>query len=50
MKYKVLRKLMSFRKYANTERGEKIIVRTLTSMSVILVVDIALLIVGSINQ
>ena len=50
MKYKVLRTLAAFRKYANTERCEKIIVRTLTSMSVILVVDIALLIVGSINQ
>lgn len=50
MKYKVLRKLVALRKYANTERGEKIIVRTLTNMSVILIVDIALLIVGSINQ
>ena len=49
MKYKVLRKLVAFKKYTNTERGEKIIVRTLTSMSIILVVDIALLIVGSIN-
>ena len=46
MKYKVLRMLAAFKKYANTEHGEGVIVRTLTAMSVILLVDVFLFIVG----
>ena len=46
MKYKVLRALVVSRRYANTERGEKVIVRTLTAMSFVLFVDVCLLIFG----
>lgn len=46
MKYRVLRMLAAFRKYANTEHGERVIVRTLTAMSVVLLVDVFLIIVG----
>ena len=46
MKYKVLRVLVASRRYANTEHGEKVIVRTLTAMSFVLLVDVCLLILG----
>jgi len=49
MRYKVLRKLVAFRRFANTERGEKIIVRVLTVIAAILVADVALLVVGFLN-
>lgn len=46
MKYKVLRLLVSFRKYANTEKGEQTIVRVLTSALVVLIVCSVLLVFG----
>lgn len=50
MRTKVLRLLVTAKRYANTEKGEKVIVRTLTTVSALLVVDIVLFVVGSINQ
>lgn len=46
MKY--LRTLVRFRRYANTKKGEKVVVRTLTVLSCVLLADVLLLIVGSI--
>lgn len=46
MKYRLLRKLALARSWANTEKGERRIVRTLTTLSVILIVDMVLLIIG----
>lgn len=48
MKIKYLRTLVRFRKYANTRKGEKVVVRTLTVLSCVLLVDVSLLIIGSI--
>lgn len=48
VKFRALRGLVKFREFANTERGERIIVRTLTGMSIALFVDVALLVLGSI--
>ena len=46
MKMKYLRGMVKFRRYANTEKGEKIIVATLTTISVLGLVDLSLLIIG----
>ena len=46
MRIKVLRMLVVGRAYANTERGERTIVATLTIMSIVMVLDVVLLIVG----
>ena len=46
MKYRLLRKLVLARRWANTEVGERRIVRTLTTLSVVLIIDIVLLIIG----
>jgi hypothetical protein len=46
MKYKVLRALAASRRYANTKRGEKVIIRTLTEMFAVLLIDVFLFIVG----
>lgn len=48
MKYKVLRMLVASRRYANTEHGEKVIVRTLTTITAIGIVDMVLFIIGSV--
>lgn len=48
LKIKILRRLVAFREYANTENGERVIVRTLTVMSALFIVDLTLLVVGSI--
>lgn len=48
MKIKYLRTLVRFRKYANTRKVEKVIVRTLTVLSCVLLVNVSLLIIGSI--
>jgi len=39
--------LAKSRRFANTERGERVVVRVLTSMSVLLIVSVSLLIIGS---
>lgn len=46
MKYKVLRMLASSRRYANTKHGERVIIRTLTAMFAVLLIDVFLFIVG----
>ena len=46
MKMKYLRGMVNFRRYANTENGEKRIVATLTTISVLGLVDLSLLIIG----
>jgi len=46
MKMKYLRGMVKFRRYANTEKGEKRIVATLTTISVLGLVDLSLLIIG----
>ena len=46
MKMKYLRGMVKFRRYANTEKGGKRIVSTLTTISVLGVVDLSLLIIG----
>lgn len=43
IRYKTLRMLVQVRAWANTPEGEKIIVRTLTILSVLLIIDIILL-------
>lgn len=48
MKIKYLRTLVRFRKYANTRKGEKVVMRTLTVLSCVLLVNVSLLIIGSI--
>ena len=48
MKYKVLRMLATSRRYANTEKGEKVIVRILTTITAIGIVDMVLFIIGSV--
>ena len=46
MKRQLYYRLAQMRRWANTERGERAIVRTLTAMSVIAVVDVTLLVIG----
>lgn len=46
MKTKILRGLVIARRWANTDRGERVIVRTLTSLVFIGFVDLAVLIAG----
>ena len=46
MKIRILRNIIRFREYANSEIGEKRIVRTLSSLSVTLVILLAALIFG----
>jgi hypothetical protein len=46
MKYKALRMLVHMRAYANTEKGERNIVRTLTAMSVVFAVATGLFVTG----
>lgn len=48
MKMKYLRTMVRFRNYSRTKRGERVIVRTLSIMSAVLILDVSLLIVGSI--
>ena len=52
MKTKILRRVVMTRNYlrdfANTERGEKIIVRTLTTLTFIGIADFMLLIIGEV--
>lgn len=47
-KITMLRGLLRLRAWANTEKGEKIIVRTLTTMTALGIIDAALLVIGSI--
>ena len=46
MKRQLYYRLAKMRRWANTERGERAIVRTLTAMSVIAAADITLLVIG----
>lgn len=46
MKYKVLRLLVTSRRFANTEKGERVIVRALTTMTIIAIADVLLLVFG----
>lgn len=48
MKTKILRKVVTFRRWANTDKGEKIIVRTLTTLTFIGFGDLMLLIIGEV--
>ena len=48
MKTKILRKAVTFRHWANTDKGEKIIVRTLTTLTFICFADLMLLIIGGV--
>ena len=48
MKMKFLRGMVKFRRYANTEKGEKRIVATLTTISVLGLVVLSFLIIGGI--
>lgn len=50
MKTKMLRMLVVARQYANTEQGERNIVRCLTFLSVALIIAIMLLTIGTIVQ
>lgn len=47
-KITMLRGLLRLRAWANTEKGEKIIVRTLATMTALCIIDAALLVIGSI--
>ena len=46
MKTKMLRLLVSAKRYANSEKGEKVIVRTLTTITAIGIVDVVLFVIG----
>jgi len=46
MKTKILRGLIIARRWANTDRGERVVVRTLTSLVVIGFADLMILIFG----
>lgn len=46
MKTKILRGLVVARRWANTDRGERVIVRTLTSLMLIGLGDLVVLIAG----
>ena len=46
MSYKNAKRIVLFRRWANSEENEKKIVRALTTISVLLVIDVILLIVG----
>lgn len=46
IRYKALRMLVQARAWANTPQGEKIIVRTLTILSVLFAINLTLLILG----
>lgn len=48
VKWSVLRTLVEIRAYVNTDKGEATLVRTLTTILVLGIVDICLLIVGTI--
>lgn len=47
MKTKTLRLLVLFKWWANTELGEKVIVRTLTTLSIMGIISFLFLIIGS---
>ena len=49
MSYKYLRRLAAARQWANTEQGEKVIVRVLGIMTLVLAVDVCLFIAGVIK-
>ena len=46
MKTKILRGLIIARRWANTDRGERVVVRTLTSLMLIGFADLVVLIAG----
>ena len=46
MKIKMLRKVAALKLWANTERGERIIVRVLTTLTGLLILDVVLLLIG----
>ena len=48
MKRQLYYRLAKMRRWANTERGERVIVRFWTAVSVIAGIDIALLVIGTI--
>lgn len=48
MKYKALKMLVIAKQYANTEKGEKTISCIINFIVTVLIVDIALLIVGTV--
>ena len=50
MKQKVLRKLATARQWANTEHGERMIVKTLTALMYIGIADIVILAIGFITS
>lgn len=46
MKIKIFRALLRSRAYANTAQGERVFIRTLTTLTAILFADVLLLAVG----
>lgn len=50
MKRQIYYRLARMRRWANTPRGEKIIVRTLTTMTIFGIIDAALFVVGCMMQ
>lgn len=48
--YRLAKARRWLRNWANTPRGEKIIVRTLTAMTIVLIADVALLAIGCIME
>ena len=49
MKTKVLRKLVTARQWANTEKGEKVIVYTLSTLTGVWALCVLALIIGSLS-
>lgn len=47
MKTKLLRPLVRFKWWADTEKGERTIVRTLTILMILGIINVSLLIIGS---
>lgn len=50
IKYKALRMLVQARAWADTNNGETVIVRTLSVLTVVLIVDILFLMFGLLNN
>ena len=48
--YRLARARRFVRSWANTPKGEKIIVRTLTAMTIVGIIDAALLVIGCMMQ
>lgn len=47
---KVMKRIEPICIWANTEKGERIIIRTLTTLSAVFIIDVALLVIGIIFE